>query len=87
MQVGGILKICREKAGFSQEQLAEKLHRSRSCISKIESDKKTLDLGTFIRWMNETSATDIACAIVSGVDPVMLMQQMMPLVGGFIKFL
>lgn len=87
MQVGALLKVCREKAGFSQEQLAEKLHRSRSCISKIESDKKTLDLGTFVRWMNETSAHDIACAIVTGVDPVRLMQQLMPLVGGFIKFL
>ncbi|KON86585.1 XRE family transcriptional regulator [Sporosarcina globispora] len=84
MTFGAVLKACRERAGLTQEEIAEKLHRSRSCISKIESDRKTLDVSTLIRWADATSAKDVACAIVTGVDPVMIMQQLMPLIGGLL---
>lgn len=39
MSVGGKLKECRKKAGFSQEQLAEKLCVSRQAVTKWESDR------------------------------------------------
>ncbi|EWG12717.1 helix-turn-helix domain-containing protein [Cytobacillus firmus] len=84
MTFGAVLKACRERAGLTQEEIAEKLHRSRSCISKFESDKKTLDVTTLIRWTDVTAAKDVACAIVTGVDPVMILQQFMPLIGGLI---
>ncbi|MBY0157304.1 helix-turn-helix domain-containing protein [Cytobacillus oceanisediminis] len=87
MTFGAVLKACRERAGLTQEEIAEKLHRSRSCISKFESDKKTLDVTTLIRWTDVTSAKDVACAIVTGMDPVMILQQFMPLIGGFITWI
>lgn len=83
---GAVLKACRERAGLTQEEIAEKLHRSRSCISKFETDKKTLDVATLIKWADVTSAKDVACAIVTGVDPVMILQQLMPLIGGIIQW-
>lgn len=85
MSFGAILKSCRERAGLTQEQLAELLHRSRSCISKIESDKKTLDAATLIRWGDVTSAKEVVCAIVYGIDPNVIIQNMqtfLSLVGG-----
>jgi transcriptional regulator with XRE-family HTH domain len=38
-KIGSTLREIREKRGFSQEQLAEKMNISRSTISKIESGK------------------------------------------------
>lgn len=87
MTFGAVLKACRERAGLTQEEIAVKLHRSRSCISKFESDKKTLDVTTLIRWTDVTSAKDVACAIVTGMDPVMILQQFMPLIGGVIRWI
>jgi transcriptional regulator with XRE-family HTH domain len=87
VEFGAVLKACRERAGLSQESLAEKLNRSRSCISKIENNAKTLDVATLIRWTDLTAAKDVACAIVTGVDPVMIIQQFMPLIGGIIVIL
>ncbi|MGN7403503.1 helix-turn-helix domain-containing protein [Cytobacillus praedii] len=90
MTFGAILKNCRERAGLTQEQLAEMLHRSRSCISKIEADKKTLDAATLIRWGDATSAKEVVCAIVYGIDPNLIMQHMQTFLSlfgsGFITF-
>jgi DNA-binding XRE family transcriptional regulator len=60
---GAVLKACRKRAGLTQEEIAEKLHRSWSCISKFETDKKTLDVATLIKWADVTSAKDVACAL------------------------
>lgn len=87
MGFGAVLKACRERAGLTQEQIAYRLHRSRSCISKIESDKKTLDVMTLIRWADVTNSKEIACMIVSGIDPAMILQQLTMLVGGLIFWL
>lgn len=84
---GAVLRACRERAGLTQEQLAEKLHRSRSCISKFESDKKTLDVMTLIRWTDVTNSKEIAYMIVSGIEPMMILQQMMTMIGGLISWL
>ena len=39
IKIGGTIRAIREKRGFSQEQLAEKMSISRSTISKIETGK------------------------------------------------
>jgi transcriptional regulator with XRE-family HTH domain len=71
---GAILKQCRERAGLTQEQMAERLHRSRSCISKIESDKKGLDVTTFMQWADATCAKEVMIAALCGVDPSIIVQ-------------
>lgn len=65
MNLGAILRAARERKGLSQEKLAEKLHRSRSCISKFETNQKTIDVPTFIFWMNTTNAKDIMIAALT----------------------
>ncbi|QOS97586.1 helix-turn-helix transcriptional regulator [Brevibacterium sp. JNUCC-42] len=82
---GAIMQMCREQAGMSQEQLAEKLHRSRSCISKFENDKKIIDLNTFLAWIEVTGAKDVAVAVLCGVDSVSLMQNVLTLIGGCVS--
>ncbi|WP_236338539.1 helix-turn-helix domain-containing protein [Paenibacillus plantiphilus] len=83
MKFGAILQACRERAGLSQEQLAEKLNRSRSCISKIEGDKKTLDAETLIKWTDLTNAREVAVSFFCGMDGLSIMQHVMQFtVGG-----
>ncbi|MGG3800635.1 helix-turn-helix domain-containing protein [Metabacillus fastidiosus] len=86
MRFGSILKKTRLKAGYSQEQLAEMLHMSRSCISKLENDKKTLDGATMIRWFQNTQAHDVLVALIYQVDVATLVQNATTLIGGFIFF-
>ncbi|AGR47202.1 XRE family transcriptional regulator [Brevibacillus phage Jimmer1] len=74
---GAILHACRERAGLSQEQLAEKLNRSRSCISKLEADKKTLDFQTGLAWIEATGAKEVAVAFFCGMDGMSIMQNVL----------
>lgn len=82
LKFGAILQACRERAGLSQEELAEKLHRSQSCISKFEKDKKTLDVHTLMQWVDATAAKEVMVAFVCGVDGLGIMQSIMQMLGG-----
>lgn len=84
MKFGSILRDCREYAGFSQEKIAEKLQRSRSCISKLENDKKILDAETLIKWTQVTSAPDVLVALLHGVDITTVAQNISQFLGGCI---
>ncbi|MGG3890080.1 helix-turn-helix domain-containing protein [Metabacillus fastidiosus] len=80
MRFGAILRKTRLNAGFSQEKLAERLHMSRSCISKLENDKKTLDAVTMIRWFQNTQAHDALIALVYQVDIASVAQNVATLI-------
>ncbi|MED3549992.1 helix-turn-helix transcriptional regulator [Cytobacillus praedii] len=86
MKFGSILQACRERAGLSQEELAEKLNRTQSCISKFEKDKRIPDMTTFMQWIQTTQTQEVAVAFLYGMDGINLLQQMMPLIGGLIFF-
>lgn len=84
MKFGAVLQACRERAGLSQEDMADKLNRSQSCISKFEKDRKTPDISTFIQWMNVTNAPEVAVAYIYGVEGITMIQSLLQLVGGFV---
>ncbi len=75
------MRACREKAGLSQEKLAELLYRSRSCISKFESNEKKLDLDTVVRWAEVTSTKEIVVAFIYGMDGLSIIQSLLPAIG------
>ncbi len=81
MEFGTLINACRTRAGFSQEKLAEMLNRSRSCISKFEKNKKTVDAETFFRVLDLTNSKDILFSIASGVDFVTIAQQILQVTG------
>lgn len=74
MNLGALLKAARKRRGLSQEELAEKLHRARSCISKYENESKVIDVPTFVQWMKHTSSQDFLIAGLMGVDPTVAME-------------
>jgi transcriptional regulator with XRE-family HTH domain len=50
LKLGDKIRIVREKRGYSQEQLAEKMSISRSTISKIENGKFGITVDYLVRF-------------------------------------
>lgn len=78
---GSIMQAMRERSGLSQEQLADEVHISRSCVSKFENDKKIPDMPTMIAWAQATGATEVVVAFICGLDGLSIMQQVLGLLG------
>ncbi len=49
-KIGAMLKVAREQAGLTQEQLANKLHTKKSAISRIENHAEDIKLSTLERF-------------------------------------
>ncbi len=75
---------------FNSNLLICRFHTGTFPNWNIEGRDKGLTFGAvlkaLIKWADVTSAKDVACAIVTGVDPVMIIQQLMPLIGGIIQW-
>ncbi|GBG09469.1 transcriptional regulator [Paenibacillus agaridevorans] len=82
MKYGAILKACRDRIGMSQEELALRLHRSRSAVSKLENDQQELDVKTLSQWAEITGAREVVVAFVCGMDGLTILQNLLPLMGG-----
>jgi transcriptional regulator with XRE-family HTH domain len=50
LKLGDKIRIVREKRGYSQEQLAEKMDINRSTISKIENGKFGITVDYLVRF-------------------------------------
>lgn len=87
MKIGAIMQACRERAGLSQEELAEKLHRSRSCISKLENDKKTFDFQTVLAWVQTTGSQEVFVAFFCGMDGLSIMQNLLSVAGILMRYI
>lgn len=49
-KIGVMLKIAREEAGLTQEQLAEKLKTKKSAISRIENHAEDIKISTLEKF-------------------------------------
>lgn len=87
MKLGALLQACRIGSGTSQEELAARLNRSQTCISRYENDRKVPDLFTFMEWFKQTNTQEIGVTLtqgmMSGMDIATLVQTLLPIVGGF----
>ncbi|MGG3884303.1 helix-turn-helix domain-containing protein [Brevibacillus panacihumi] len=79
MEYGAILKACRVRSKMTQEQLAKKLHIARSCVSKLESGKKLLDVPTLVKWAEATSSREVVVACLYGLDGLSIIQNVLGL--------
>lgn len=50
LKLGNKIRVVREKRGYSQEQLAEKMDINRSTISKIENGKFGITVDYLVRF-------------------------------------
>ncbi|MCD6293101.1 MAG: helix-turn-helix transcriptional regulator [Deltaproteobacteria bacterium] len=62
-KIGAMLKMAREEAGYTQEELAAKLHTKKSAISRIENHAKDIKLSTlenFVRALGKKIRLEVA---------------------------
>lgn len=64
---------------MSQEALAEKLHISRSNVSRMETGNLEIKATDLIKWANVTQCQDLLAAIILGID-VGVVQQILEMV-------
>ncbi|MGG1637194.1 helix-turn-helix domain-containing protein [Paenibacillus sp. NRS-1760] len=81
MTAADLLKICREKAGISQDKLAAQMHRSQSDVSRYERGKQTIDITTFRDWTKITNHVEVGIAFLYGVDPATILQTILQVSG------
>lgn len=90
MKYGSILKACRERAGFNQEELAFRLNINQSDVSKYENDVKEPNISVFHDWTTNTQAMEVLVAFLCGVDGLTIMTEILGVVStvvtGFINF-
>ncbi|WP_416149459.1 helix-turn-helix domain-containing protein [Salipaludibacillus sp. HK11] len=89
MDLGAVLRAARERTGLSQEELAEKLNRSRTCITKFENNIKEIKWSEAIKWGRLTNGQDIIIAAMLAVDPVQVasvIDQLTPFIGTILLF-
>lgn len=79
------LKKFREQAGLTQQQLADKLFKSRTAISKMENDEQEVGLGTFKDWAVATNSEIQAMIVLFGTDIFAQASQVISLVPAFIN--
>ena len=84
MDYGNMLKKFREAAGFTQQELADVLNRSRSCISEFEGNRKSVDIHTFRQWVQATGSEMQAAMIMFGTDLVNTASQIVTLMPAYI---
>jgi len=49
-KIGVMLRVAREEAGLTQDQLAERLHTKKSAISRIENHAEDIRLSTLEKF-------------------------------------
>lgn len=90
MKYGSILKACRERAGFNQEEMAFRLNINQSDVSKYENDVKEPSISLFHDWTTNTQAMEVLVAFICGVDGLTIMTDLLNTVSttviGFLNF-
>lgn len=49
-KVGLVMRNLREEAGFTQEELAQKMHTKKSAISRIENQSEDIRISTIFKF-------------------------------------
>jgi len=83
LNVGEIIKQCRKKMKWSQEELAFNANISQSTVSRLEKNKITCDVNTLMSIAQKTNAQDVLMAMMFNID-MGLVSQMLQLVPTFI---
>lgn len=71
---GAILKACRTRSGFSQEELADRLYINQSDVSKYENGTKEPTISIFQSWINNTQTQEVMVAYLCGIDGLAILQ-------------
>jgi len=88
MLYGSILRACRERKGWNQEEMAHQLHINQSDVSKYENNVKEPPMSLFQKWAIATGSQDVLVAFIAGMEGVSILANILATVGnGVIGFI
>ncbi|PIC87949.1 transcriptional regulator [Sporosarcina sp. P20a] len=92
MDYGAILRACRKRKGWTQEDLADALCIEQADISRIENDRKEPPMSLFQKWAIVTGSTDVLVAFIAGMEGMTILANILSvtgtsIIGGFINLL
>ncbi len=74
VEIGKKLRFMRKRKGWSQEKMGEKMHLSRSNISRMESGLLPVRHREFLKWANNTNSQDVVLSIMFNIDVAQAME-------------
>lgn len=74
MGIGAMMKACRLRIGWTQEQMAKKMMLDQAVISRIENDRQEPSLTIVTKWAKLTKSNEVLVAYLFGVDGVVIME-------------
>lgn len=86
LDYGAILRACRKRKGWTQEELAHALHIEQADISRIENDRKEPPMSLFQKWAVVTGSTDVLVAFIAGMDGIAILSTIISAVGDSFLF-
>jgi len=89
INVGEIIRSCRKKVNWSQEQLAFEMNMTQSTISRMEKNKVACDVNTLMDIAHKTNAPDVVMSMMFSIDMSVVAQlfQAIPMVSSWGIFL
>ncbi|WP_373894417.1 helix-turn-helix domain-containing protein [Virgibacillus sp. CBA3643] len=81
MEFGAVLQRMRKESGISQEEMSLKLHKSRSSISKLETNKLELRATDLVNWCRITNNPDVMMGFIYGQDAVLMASDVVQSIG------
>lgn len=88
VNIGEVLRTTRKRAGLTQDDMSAELNISRSTISKLERNNRSIQTEDFIRWiqvaqghLSNTTAIEAGLTIVNGIDINVLAEMLNTFVG------
>lgn len=78
--VGKLIKSCRKRMGWSQEEAAFQMHVNQSTISRIEKNLVACEVNFLVRFSKLTNSEDVVIAALFSID---IVAQALPLVPMF----
>lgn len=81
MEYGAILRACRKRVGWTQEDLAEKLHIEQADVSRYENDRRELPMSMFQKWAMVTQSQDVLVAFIAGMDGISILANVLTTMG------
>ncbi|EGQ21118.1 XRE family transcriptional regulator [Sporosarcina newyorkensis 2681] len=92
MEYGAILRACRKRKGWTQEDLAHELDIEQADVSRFENDRKELPMTLFQKWAMVTGSQDVLVAFIAGMEGMSILTNILStvgtsVIGGFISFL
>ncbi|GKV70235.1 hypothetical protein NCCP2716_27330 [Sporosarcina sp. NCCP-2716] len=90
MEYGAILKACRKRKGWTQEDLAHELQIEQADVSRFENDRRELPMSMFQKWAMATQSQDVLVAFIAGMDGITILANLLTTMAtpitGFISF-